>query len=170
MKRSAIKNETEQKLRPNQVFIQRRRDEETGITQCSATEQYAKNHGAESLNNTDKPQRKKPDTNSKCCMIPLMWKSMRGKIIHDAKKKKIRAEIASCGLMEKVRKGTSWVDGKVPSPVWGHSALMSTTESEKIQKNNYTYTYTERETGKEMRKDVGERETTNGQANVVKRY
>lgn len=47
---------------------------------------------------------------------------------------------------------------------------MSTTESEKIQKNNYTYTYTERETGKEMRKDVGERETTNGQANVVKRY
>lgn len=35
MKRSAIKNETEQKLRPNPVFIQRGRDEETGITvQC----------------------------------------------------------------------------------------------------------------------------------------
>lgn len=47
----------EQKLRPNQVFIQGR-DEETGM-RCNATEQYAKNDGAESLNNTDKPQRKK---------------------------------------------------------------------------------------------------------------
>ena len=136
MKRSAIKNETEQKLRPNPVFIQRGRDEEY--------------YSAMPLNSTRKIMALSPPTtwinlkgkrpNSKCCMIPLMWKSTRGKIIHDARKT-IRAETASRGWMEKVCKGTSWVDGKVPSPVWGQNVLMSTTESEKIQKNNYTYTY-----------------------------
>lgn len=32
-------------------------------------------------------------------------------------KEKNQSKLPSCGLMEKVCKGTSWVDGKVPSPV-----------------------------------------------------
>lgn len=96
MKRSAIKNETEQKLRLNQVFIQRWRGEETGITQRKATEKEAKNHGIESLSNMDKPQRKKARHKQQMLYDPTHVK------IHERQnnprwKKKIRAEIASCG-------------------------------------------------------------------------
>lgn len=44
---------------------------------------------------------------------------------------------------------------------------MATTESEKIQKNNYTYTYTERQ-GKRDEEERGEREMMSKSSECVK--